>query len=135
MSLSRQQILEMAALETETVDGVIVSEIGAEDSMRLWLAPELKAPDGGVDMVKFTVALVTCAIVDDAGNRIFNDEDRPRVGRFKPAKFNRLSAVAKKLNGLTGEEVKNSEETDSGDLLSVSASTSDTDTQTSCSEA
>lgn len=138
MVLDKEGLFAEMQPETELVSlksgDVIVSDIGAEASMRLWTDPALQGADGETDMVKFTVALVALAVVDESGNRLFDNSDIERLSKSAKVPFGKLAAAAKRLNGLTGEEVKNSEETDSADSSSVSVSTSGTATRTSSSK-
>lgn len=137
--LNKAEIFGELELATETVQlkngTVIVSEIGAADYIKIWTDPANKNEDGILDMSRFTPALVAACIVDESGNRIFDSADVAKLARSANGPFMKLSEVASRLNGLSGEVVKNSEETAADSLHSVSASSSDTDTLMNCSEA
>ena len=105
-------------LKTEVVDvpewggEVIVSELGASDSIAMLNSREYVAQDGKtINMATFTPALVACCVVDESGQRIFTDEDVAALARCSPKPFDRVSTIALRLNGLIGvdETVKNSE--------------------------
>jgi hypothetical protein len=136
--LNRAELFEDVELKKEAVQlksgCVYVSEIGGSDYIKLWTDPAHKGADGETDMVKFTPALLAFCIVDENGNRILDDEDAERISRAAHGPFMELAKVARRLNGLSGEEVKNSEETKADSLPSVSASSSDIGTQTNCSK-
>lgn len=126
MAMNRNSILEAMKLKTETVmlgdETVIVSEIGASDYIKLWTDPKnqkvvgdqivngVTVPKTEVDMSRFTPALIAYAVVDEAGNRVFGDDDIEVLARSSQGPFMKLAEVVRKLNGLTGEEVKNSED-------------------------
>lgn len=128
--LSRQEILNEGALNTEIVTlksgDVRVSQIGGSDYISLWTDPKNQKETGEVvikngveekvttvDMSRFTPALIAYAVVDVDGNRVFTDEDIPLIARLASGPFLKVSEIARKLNGLTGEEVKNSEDNQS----------------------
>jgi hypothetical protein len=127
MTLSRSELINEFRLETELIElgenkHVIVSEIGAEDYIKLWTNPEHQKEDGSVDMSKFSPALVAYAVVDDQSQRIFADSDIPMIARSANRPFMKLAEVARRLNGLAGTETKNSEETAQEDSSSGSVS-------------
>ena len=135
--LTREELFEEGALRTEIVPlkkgEVIVSEIGGSDYIALWSDPKnQKTIDGKetLDMSRFTPALLSFAVVDESGKRLFTEADIERLARFNSEVFLKLSEVARRLNGLSGEEEKNSEGSQSDLPSSDSASTSDSDTLT-----
>jgi hypothetical protein len=124
MAFDRSSLLAAMKLKTEVVvvEGgeVIVSEIGAADYIKLWSDPKNQKDTGEkvikdgveeavmvIDMTKFTPALVAYSVVDEAGERLFTDEDVTLLARSSQAIFLKLAAVARKINGLSGEEIKN----------------------------
>lgn len=130
--LTKEELFAEGALKTENVTlksgDVIVSEIGGSDYIKLWSDPNnQKEVDGKseVDMSRFTPALLSYSVVDEAGNRLFDEADIDRLAKFNSEVFLKLSEVARRLNGLSGEEVKNSEGTQSDLLSSDSASISE----------
>lgn len=123
--LDRNSILEAMTLKTERVplgDGeVIVSEIGGSDYIALWSDPNnqkvnetLMDKDGKpvteVDMTKFTPALIVKCVVDEAGNRIFADSDVDLIAKGARGPFMAIAESARKLNGMSGEAEKNSDD-------------------------
>ena len=127
MSMNREEFLEEGKLATEMVTlksgkTVIVSEIGGADYIKLWSDPAnqkesgkiLIAEDGTekpelvVDMSRFTPSLLAYSLVNDNGERLFTDEDIPTLSRLANVPFLKVSEVARKINGLAGEEAKNS---------------------------
>lgn len=125
--LTKEELFAEGALKTETVTlksgDVIVSEIGGSDYIKLWSDPN-NQKDGAVDMSRFTPALLSYSVVDEAGNRLFTEADIDRLAKINSEVFLKLSEVARKLNGLTGTEEKNSEGSQSDLPFSDSASTS-----------
>lgn len=140
MSMTREELLNELKLKSEVVEigkgKVIVSEIGASDYISLWSDPknqkatgEMVLKDGKsepvmvVDMARFTPALIVYAVTDAAGNRIFTDEDIDLIARGSQGPFLKIADVARRLNGMVGDEVKNSEGSQSVLPSSDSAST------------
>jgi len=126
MALDRTALLKAMQLKTETVEieggEVIVSEIGAADYIKLWSDPKNQKATGEkvikdgkeedvmvIDMSKFTPALIAYSVVDEAGERLFTDEDVAVLGRSSQGIFLKLAEKARKMNGLSGNESKNSE--------------------------
>lgn len=147
--LTREEFLEEGALKTEvvTLDSgkeVLVSQIGGADYIKLWSDPKNQKETGEfnietdgkrtpitvVDMSRFTPALLAYAIVNEDKTRMFADADIDLLSRLSSGPFLKVSEVARKLNGLSGEEAKNSESDQSDLPFSDSASHSDTDTPT-----
>lgn len=112
MVLNRESILEAAKLKTEVVEleegSVIVSEISALDYNEIC---ELsKKPDcDEVDMKKFTPTLLAFGIVNENGERVFSNEDIPLLAKLAQKPFMKIADGVKRLNGLIGDEAKNSE--------------------------
>ena len=111
MVLNREELLKTLELKKETVvlDGgdVIVSEVCAADMMDLYTRKDLQNEAGDITMAKFTPALIAMAVVDEEGKRIFDDSDIPLLEKAAALQFSKLAAVARRLNGLAGDEVKN----------------------------
>lgn len=111
MILNREALLVKMELKKETVtlgeDEVIVTEIGAKDLIELYTRKELQDDDGNIVMGKFTPALVSLAVVDESGNRIFSDSDIPLLEKASAPTFAKLAEPARRLNGLKGDEAKN----------------------------
>lgn len=126
MSMNKAELLNELRLKTELVkldDGkeVIVSEVGAADYIKLWTNHNYQT-DGNIDMAKFTPALLAYSIVDEQNQCVFTDEDIPSLARAAQGPFMKIAEAARRLNGLAGNEAKNSEETAQEDssLSSVS---------------
>lgn len=112
MAMNKKQLLDKLALKVEPVfigeDSVNVSQIGAADFIRLWNNPEYRTDDH-LDMAKLLPVLVAYSVVDDGGNRIFTDEDAAILARSSREPFAIIADKAKRMNGLLGDEIKNSE--------------------------
>lgn len=116
MILDKSGILSAMKLKTETVpfgDGeVIVSEIAAMDYIKLWTESSVETgekdnegnPITKIDMSKFTPALLAYSIVDEKGNRLFDDAECSLISRSSHEPFLKLAEVAKRMNGLIGDE-------------------------------
>jgi hypothetical protein len=50
--------------------------------------------------------LVVACLVDEAGNRIFKDEDAPALGKKSSRVLERLAKVAQRLNGIGDSELE-----------------------------
>ena len=113
MLLDKTAILSSLKLKTEDMPlggGTIrVSELGGSDYLKIWTDPAYQDGNGNVDMSKFTPALLAYTIIDENGNRLFSDDEVPELAKAAAGPFLDIAKVAKRLNGLTGEEVKNSE--------------------------
>jgi len=111
MPLNKAEILNEMRLKTELVEiskgkEVIVSEIGAADYIKLWTSTS-GDKDGHVDMAEFSPKLVAFCVVDEKGERIFSEDDIPALIRSSNKVFEKLAEVARRLNGISGEEAKN----------------------------
>jgi len=58
-----------------------------------------------VSVINARAKLLTLAIVDDDGKRIFSDADVANLGAKSAAVLSRLYDVAARLNGITDEEI------------------------------
>ncbi len=74
---------------------------------------EGKGKNANVNLANLRAKLVARSIVDESGNRIFEDADIALLGRKSAAALNRVYEVAQRLSGITQEDVdeltKNSE--------------------------
>ncbi len=74
---------------------------------------EGKGKNANVNLANLRAKLVARSIVDESGNRIFEDADIASLGRKSAAALNRVYEVAQRLSGITQEDVdeltKNSE--------------------------
>jgi len=117
MALGKDALLEAGKPKTEVViiegGDVVISQIRADDYMSMWDDPTNKktGEDGKetIDMSKFTPALLVRCITDETGERIFTDEDASAVAQLSQKIFKILADKALELNGMKGDEVKNSE--------------------------
>lgn len=115
MALDRNSILNANDLKRETVacpewgGDVIIQEIGAIDRDRLW--PVLVDETGKNDPINVAGKVLVRCIVDEAGERLFTNEDAEELGKRSPTVINRLFAVAERLIVLRADPaaVKNSE--------------------------
>lgn len=111
MILNREELLKEIAPAKETVSlgngEVIITDIGASALMELYTRKDVQKDDGTYDMTKFTPALVALAVVDEAGERIFTDDDIAFLQKAGANQFQKLATVARRLNGLAGNEAKN----------------------------
>jgi len=144
MALSRDGILEAVDVQTEKAD---VPEWGGEVIIRGLTGDELDAFQGSIRQFRPTFdgkgmepvliqegmrakLLVKC-LVDEAGERLFTDQDAPALGAKNGAVIDRLYDIATRLSGLSEEEKAelegNSEPpTDNGGSTSSSRETSST---------
>ena len=128
MVLDRNGLLNNSRLKSEIVkldEGeVVITELSGPDYMKLYTDPaNRKMVDGveAMEMGRFQAALIVYGAVDEKNERIFKDEDIEAVMRMSNTVFFKLAEAARKVNGMTGSEEKNSEETEADDSSSVSA--------------
>lgn len=127
--LNRTEIFEEGALKTEVINltkgDVIVSQIGGGDFITLWSNPKYQKKDENdkdvIDMSRFTPALIAYSVVDEGGEKIFTEADIEKLAKFNQDVFLKLAKAAQRLNGITGEEVKNSDDSQPELQLSASA--------------
>lgn len=147
--LSRDEFLEEGKLNTEEVTlksgkKITVSEISGSDYIKMWSDPKNQKETGKkllkdgvetdemvVDMSRLTPVLLTYSVVNPDGSRMFNDEDVELLARLASGPFLKVAEVARKLNGMSGEEAKNSETIQPDLNCGESQSDSVTDIQTS----
>lgn len=130
MTLSKDQILEANDLKTEQVD---VPEWGGSVNVRMMSGADRTTfrnsmvdvqPDGtrtpkpDAD-IETTLVLVT--VVDDAGNRIFDDDDGDRLRLKSAAAITRVANVAMRINGI-GDQAEAAAEKNSAASLSEGSS-------------
>lgn len=111
MILNRDQVLKALELKTEKISlgegEVIVTELSASDFTDLYSSPAVQDDQGNVDIKKFTPALVSMCIVGEDGKRIFSTEDISLFQQAGAGELYKISSVARRLNGMTGDEAKN----------------------------
>ena len=139
--LTKSAILAANDLKTQDVD---VPEWGGAVRVRAFSGRERDAfeaslvrgdgKDRKVDLTNMRARLVALSVVDEAGQRVFTDEEVDLLGAKSGAALDRVFAVAQGLNGLSGADVealvKNSSAAPSGGSTSASASPSATPTPT-----
>lgn len=110
--MSKAELMAEGKLKTEIVPmgddkHVVISEVPAIQYATLWGECASEPDDKGdsvIDMQKFNALLLANSIVDDKGERMFSDEDAPLLAKFGQESFRKMMEVAKKLNGLMGDE-------------------------------
>lgn len=113
--INRDAVLAAMALDEERVeiegfDGEwIVKELpGVQQSVVL----QGLQPNGEFRTDLYMQKLVAACVVDEGGNRIFDEQD---VARFKRPLLSKLTRVAERVNKMNDEETeKNSEAIDNG---------------------
>ena len=133
MALSKEGFLNAVKQKfaTEEVpvgnDTVIVSELDATDYIKIFTE---HSENGKVNMKTFTPTLIAYSLVDEAGNRLFDNIEELSNARVPQSIFTLIGEVAKKLNGMTGEEKNASEPILGGSTDGESQSPLDLDTPT-----
>lgn len=106
--MNREELLGALALKKETVafqgGEVVVTELGAADIMKLW--EDYPTTDGTAN---FTAALIAMCVLDDEGQKVFSAADIPLLTNSAQGAFFELSKASRAVNGIGGEEAKNSE--------------------------
>jgi ribosomal protein L12E/L44/L45/RPP1/RPP2 len=129
--LTKSAILAANDLKTEDVE---VPEWGGTVRVRSFTGRERDAfeasmvqgdgKDRRVDLTNMRARLVGLTVIDEAGQRIFTDEEIDLLGAKAGAALDRVFAVAQKLNGLSGEDVEELTKNSSGAPSAVSTSDS-----------
>ena len=121
MLATKNDLFEELKLSTETVTlssgkEVIVSEITAPDYMELCnlcAIGDMQSPDANgnikLDIGKFNGTLLAYCVVNNKGERIFDDSDIEKLINSANKPLMQIVDVAKRLNGLSGKEEKASE--------------------------
>lgn len=114
MLLSREQIIGSDDRKTQDV---AVPEWGGTVRVRALSGRERDAYEAGivtlagdgskrVSLENIRARLVSLSVVDDAGNRIFTDEDIVALGGKSASALERVFDVARKLSGLGEDDVE-----------------------------
>ncbi len=113
MSLSKEQILSSKDITTEAVD---VPVWGGEVKVKLMTGLERDAFEqsitetkGGLvkqNLANIRAKLVVRTVVDDNGDRVFDDKDAAELGKKSSTAIITVFDVSAKLNGLSGEDVE-----------------------------
>ena len=111
--LTREQILQADDLKTESVE---VVEWGGMVLMRGLTGTERDALEGSMIEIRgksrqlklenIRAKLVAMTIVDEAGKRLFSDEDVRELGHKSASALQRVFEVAQRLSGLRAEDVE-----------------------------
>lgn len=119
--LTKAGILAANDLKTEDVD---VPEWGGTVRVRSFTGRERDAFEAGmvrgdgkdrkVDLTNMRARLVGLTVIDEAGQRLFTDEEVDLLGAKSGAALDRVFAVAQKLNGLSGADVEELTKNSSG---------------------
>lgn len=119
--LTKATILAASDLKTEDVE---VPEWGGTVRVRSFTGRERDAFEAGmvrgdgkdrkVDLTNMRARLVGLTVIDEAGQRIFTDEEVDLLGAKSGAALDRVFAVAQKLNGLSGADVEELAKNSSG---------------------
>lgn len=111
--LTRDQILEAEDLEQEVVE---VPEWGGSVLVRGMTGIERdafesslvkgKGKNASVNMQNIRAKLVAASVVDQDGQKLFNDQDVHALGKKSAAALDRVFAVAQRLSGVTKQDVE-----------------------------
>lgn len=110
--LTKAAILEAQDLTTELIE---VPEWGGSLTVRTMTGSERdvfedsisKATvNGRVDLRGLKVKLVVLTVLDDSGDRLFDDSDMAELNKKSASAIDRIFQVAQRLNGLTNEDVE-----------------------------
>lgn len=111
--LGKEEIFTTVVLKREKVEipelggDVYVSEMTGADSDE-W-EQSLVGSDGKRNLKNITAKLVVATLVNENGERIFTEDDLPRVAKLPARILNKIAIPADRINGLTGrylEDVK-----------------------------
>jgi hypothetical protein len=111
MTLTRDQIFAIDDLPTETVEvpewggSVIVRGLTAAETDDYELSSVVERAKGSKDAVislaNLRARLVVRAVVNEAGERLFSDDDAERLGRMSGLAVGRIFPTAQRLSGLS----------------------------------
>ena len=129
--LSKTAILAAQDLQTEELE---VPEWGGAVRVRSFTGRERDAfeasmvrgdgRDRKVDLTNMRARLVGLTVIDEAGQRLFTDDEVDLLGAKSGAALDRVFAIAQKLNGLSGADVEELSKNSSGVPSAVSISDS-----------
>lgn len=111
--LGKDDILTAVDLKVEEIEvpewggTVRVSQITAADRLALQmmiLDEKTQKPKSPLEITRLmTIGLLTLAIVDEQGNRLFTPDDVEALGKKSSAAVDRVFEAADKLNGISAE--------------------------------
>ena len=122
MSKDKKSLLKSIKFKTVKVKldddtFIILSEVSAKDYTMLWEASTIVTADiddngdtiNNIDMGTFSPLLLIYSIVDETGKRIFDESDIEEIKVLPQVPYFKMLQAAKKLNGLIGDKVNDSE--------------------------
>jgi hypothetical protein len=126
-TLTKEQILKAEDLKTEIVE---VMEWGGSVNVHTMTGTErdifeqgMVEKKGKANLENIRARLCSMTIVDDNGNRLFNDDDVVELGKKSAAALDRVFSIARKLNGFGDKDIeelgKNLSKGQSGDSISA----------------
>lgn len=122
MSLNRDQLIAAATASLPTTE-VDVPEWGGKVRVRGMTVGErlavqarartaTSAPAEDAAFERLSLDIVVMSLVDEAGNRLFDDTERDIVRGFDSRGFKTVLIAAQELNGMRGAEPADGEEPD-----------------------
>ena len=114
MSNLRDQILEANDSVREAVEvpewglTVWVTNISAADRVK-WES-SIPSTNGKANLVGLKERFLVSCLVDEEGNRIFNDSDADALGAKSSIAVDRLWQVADRLNAVSDKQIESAEE-------------------------
>lgn len=124
--LSKEQLLGRSVMKTVKVDldrdFVMVRELsGVEREKYL----DMMSESGYVTLPKGLQQELACwCVVDENGERVFNDDDVERIGQMSGSSLQKISLAILRVSGLTDDGVGELEKNSEGDLSAVPGSDS-----------
>lgn len=113
MTLTRDQIMSIDDLPTETVEvpewggSVIVRGLTAAERDDYELSSvQQRGKDRVVNLANLRARLVARSVVNEAGQRLFSDEDAELLGRKSGRAIERIFPTAQRLSGLSKKAVE-----------------------------
>ena len=111
--LTKEQILQAEDLKTETVE---VPEWGGSVCVRTMTGTERDAFEqsivenkGKTNLANIRARWCAAVVIDESGNRLFDDKDIAELGKKSASALDRVFAVAQKLNGFGEKDIENLE--------------------------
>jgi len=107
--LNREEILSKILLKQETLHieewegDVIVSEMSG--AMRDNWEQAIREKDTSGRLISPRAKLIIFTVVDEAGNRLFKEDDLEAIGKLSSASLEKICVVAMRLNGLGVDEI------------------------------
>ncbi len=110
--LTREQILEADDLPRELIDvpewgegaQVYVATLSSYDKDQF--EASILGKNGGQNLVNIRGRLAAATVVDEKGQRLFDDKDASKLGKKSCAALDRVFDVARRLNRMADEDVE-----------------------------